>query len=72
MRHRIVSPGNDNHTALHLSTMSMPARARAIALQCGSEHVAELLELHARLCERNLAASSRKGRQAGVRLVETV
>lgn len=70
MRHRRVSPGNDNDKALHL--MSMPARARAIALQCGSEQVAELLELHARLCERNLAASSRKGRRAGVRLVEAV
>ncbi|WP_119274570.1 hypothetical protein [Taklimakanibacter deserti] len=71
MRHRKSSPGNDNAMVRRLTSLSMPARARALAAQCGSEHVAELLELHARLCERNMEASTRKGREAGVRLVET-
>jgi hypothetical protein len=61
--------GNDNG-ALH--PLSMPERARIIAAQCGSAYVAELMELHARLCERNLEASSGKGRRVGPRLVETV
>jgi hypothetical protein len=55
MQPKNVSAGNDNAAMLHL--MSMPERARAIARRCGSEQVAELLELHARLCEQNLAAS---------------
>lgn len=55
MQPKNIWAGNDNAAVLHL--MSMPEKARAIARRCRSEYVAELLELHARLCERNLAAS---------------
>jgi hypothetical protein len=69
MQPRKISPANDNIEALGL--LSMPARARAIAAQCGSQLIAELLELHARLSERNLEASpSRKGRPVRPRLVD--
>ena len=60
MRYRKITPDNDNVSRLSgnaLQLLLMPVRARAIALQCGSEHIAGLLELHARLCERNLEAS---------------
>jgi hypothetical protein len=65
MQHGKVTSGNDNLPMLHL--MSMPARARAIAAHCGSQEVAELLEQHARLCERNLAAATGKKRRKGRR-----
>jgi hypothetical protein len=55
MQPKNVWAGNDNTPMVHV--MSMPERARAIATRCGSKQVAELLELHARLCEQNLAAS---------------
>jgi hypothetical protein len=69
------TPSNDNALRLNSDTphlMSMPARARAIARQCGSEHIAELLELHARLCERNLEVSSREGYCVGAWRIDGV
>jgi hypothetical protein len=72
MPHRKFSAGNDNDDNNALPIMSMPARARAIASLCGSEEVAELLELHARLCERNLETSSGKERCRGVKPTEVV
>jgi hypothetical protein len=63
-------PGNDNIAALHL--MSMAARARDIASRCGSEQVAEILEIHARLCDRNLATTSGKRRGRGSKPVAVV
>jgi hypothetical protein len=72
MRNPLFSGSNDNDRPDALRLLSMPARARAIALRCGSEEVAELLELHARLCERNLEASSGKKRSTGVKPTEVV
>jgi hypothetical protein len=60
MQYRKTTPDNDNVSRLSsnaLELLLMPLRAREIALQCGSEHIAGLLEQHARLCERNLEAS---------------
>jgi hypothetical protein len=47
---------------VHLYTQA--DRARKIASECGSQLVAELLEDHARLCERNaqVRAGQAKGR----------
>lgn len=70
MLHRKGFPGNDNVVALHV--MSMAARARALASRCGSERVAELLELHAKLCDRNVAASSGKRRGRGSKPVAVI
>ena len=67
MQPKNVRAGNDNTPLLRL--MSMSERARAIAARCGSEQVAELLELHARLCEKNLAASGGTKRRKGGRLI---
>ena len=43
--------------------MSQAERARTIAAQCNSSYVADLLEAHAELCERNAASMALKGRR---------
>lgn len=70
MQPKNVWAGNDNAPMLHL--MSMPERARAIAMRCGSELVVEILELHARLCERNLAASGGAKPRKGTRPIMVI
>jgi hypothetical protein len=72
MPHSRFPAGNDNRDSDALALVSMPARARALASQCGSEKVAGLLEMHARLCECNLQASSGKLRLRGAKPTEIV
>jgi hypothetical protein len=45
--------------------ISQAERARQMAAECGSSLVAELFEVHARMCERN----ARQYRQPHVRVV---
>jgi hypothetical protein len=44
---------------VHLMTQA--ERARSIAAQCSSSLVADILEAHAKLCERNAARMAARG-----------
>ena len=51
MPHEVKRRNRASDKVVHLHNQA--DRARMLALQCGSQLVADLLEDHARLCERN-------------------
>ncbi len=51
--------GQSEKNAMH--RMSQAERARALAAICGHEHIADLLEVHAQICEQNAARMALKG-----------
>ena len=55
--------GKSEKTALH--RMTQAERARTLAAKCGPSVIADLLEVHARLCEQNAASMASKGRRRG-------
>jgi hypothetical protein len=52
--------GQSEKNVMH--RMTQAERARTLAAQCGPSVVADLLEVHAQLCERNAASMALKGR----------
>jgi hypothetical protein len=50
--------GKSEKNVMH--RMTQAKRARALAAKCGPSVVAELLEMHAQLCEQNAASMASK------------
>ena len=58
---RLNTRGKSEKNVLHRLTQA--ERARALAAQSGSSLIADLLEAHAQLCERNAANMASKGQR---------
>jgi hypothetical protein len=58
---RLNLRGKSEKNAMH--RMTQAERARALAAQSGSSLIADLLEAHAQLCERNAAIMAVKARR---------
>lgn len=58
---RLNNRGKSEKNVLHRLTLA--ERARALAAQSGSSLIADLLEAHAQLCERNAASMTSKGQR---------
>ena len=53
--------GKSEPNALH--RMTQAERARTLAAKCGPSVIAELLEIHAQLCEQNASGMTSKGQR---------
>jgi hypothetical protein len=55
--------GQSEKNVMH--RMTQAERARTLAAKCGPSVIADLLEIHAQLCERNAASMASKGQRRG-------
>jgi len=58
---RLSFRGDSEKKAMH--RMSQAERARTLAAKCGPSVVADLLEIHAQLCEQSASSIASKGRR---------